>query len=90
MEATVNVNGVVTDGNQAVVSVFDHGFLYGDGVYETLRTYNGVPFAVSAHLDISPDSVPPPTVSRSMCRRPTPPSRPGCGRQCAVSTSVVK
>ena len=50
MEATVNVNGVVTDGNQAVVSVFDHGFLYGDGVYETLRTYNRQPFLLDRHL----------------------------------------
>ena len=50
MEATVNVNGVVTDGDQAVVSVFDHGFLYGDGVYETLRTYNRQPFLLDRHL----------------------------------------
>ena len=50
MEATVNVNGVVTDADQAVVSVFDHGFLYGDGVYETLRTYNRQPFLLDRHL----------------------------------------
>jgi len=50
MEATVNVNGVVTDGDQAVVSVFDHGFLYGDGVYETVRTYNRQPFLLDRHL----------------------------------------
>jgi branched-chain amino acid aminotransferase len=50
MQATVNVNGVVTDGDQAVVSVFDHGFLYGDGVYETLRTYNRQPFLLDRHL----------------------------------------
>ena len=48
--ATVNVNGVVTSGDQAVVSVFDHGFLYGDGVYETLRTYNRQPFLPDPHL----------------------------------------
>ena len=41
MAATVNVNGRVSDQAHAVISVFDHGFLYGEGVYETLRTYNG-------------------------------------------------
>ena len=50
MQATVNVNGVVTDGDRAVISVFDHGFLYGDGVYETLRTYNRQPFLLERHL----------------------------------------
>ncbi len=49
-EAVVNVNGVVTSGDRAVVSVFDHGFLYGDGVYETLRTYNRRPFLADRHL----------------------------------------
>ena len=34
MSATVNVNGKISDERQAVVSVFDHGFLYGEGVYE--------------------------------------------------------
>jgi branched-chain amino acid aminotransferase len=50
MDATVNVNGRVTDGQHAVVSVFDHGFLYGEGIYETLRTYNGVPFLFDRHM----------------------------------------
>ena len=49
-EAIVNVNGVVTPGDRAVVSVFDHGFLYGDGVYETLRTYNRQPFLTDRHF----------------------------------------
>src|SRR4029450_10540392 len=40
MAAIVNVNGRVSDQEHAVISVFDHGFLYGEGVYETLRTYN--------------------------------------------------
>src|SRR5213594_714793 len=35
---------------KAVVSVFDHGFLYGDGVYETLRAYDGRIFMLSQHL----------------------------------------
>jgi branched-chain amino acid aminotransferase len=50
MAATVNVNGRVSDQQHAVVSVFDHGFLYGEGVYETLRTYNGQPFLFDRHM----------------------------------------
>src|SRR5690348_12684445 len=50
MAATVNVNGRVSDQEHAVVSVFDHGFLYGEGVYETLRTYNGQPFLFERHM----------------------------------------
>src|SRR5215510_1567642 len=48
--ATVNVNGRITDEREAVVSVFDHGFLYGEGVYETLRTYTQRPFLLDRHL----------------------------------------
>ncbi len=51
MAATVNVNGRVSDQEHAVISVFDHGFLYGEGVYETLRTYNGEPFLFERHMD---------------------------------------
>src|SRR5512138_3087823 len=50
MAATVNVNGRVSDQEHAVISVFDHGFLYGEGVYETLRTYNGEPFLFDRHM----------------------------------------
>jgi len=50
MAATVNVNGRIADQEHAVVSVFDHGFLYGEGVYETLRTYNGQPFLFGRHM----------------------------------------
>ncbi len=35
---------------EAVVSVFDHGFLYGDGVFETLRAYRGRAFMLGEHL----------------------------------------
>jgi branched-chain amino acid aminotransferase len=34
----------------ALISVFDHGFLYGDGIYETLRTYRGRLFMLQPHL----------------------------------------
>ncbi len=50
MPATVNVNGRLSDQEHAVISVFDHGFLYGEGIYETLRTYNGQPFLFERHM----------------------------------------
>lgn len=50
MAAIVNVNGRVFDQEHAVISVFDHGFLYGEGIYETLRTYNGQPFLFDRHM----------------------------------------
>src|SRR5256885_6168149 len=50
MAATVNVNGRVFDQEHASISVFDHGFLYGEGIYETLRTYNGRPFLFDRHM----------------------------------------
>ena len=50
MGAFVNVNGRISDSEHAAISVFDHGFLYGEGVYETLRTYNGEPFLFDRHM----------------------------------------
>jgi branched-chain amino acid aminotransferase len=50
MTASVNVNGRVFYQDHAVISVFDHGFLYGEGIYETLRTYNGEPFLFDRHM----------------------------------------
>lgn len=50
MSAIVSVNGKITDERQAVISVFDHGFLYGEGIYETLRTYHQRPFLLERHL----------------------------------------
>ncbi len=44
------MNGRITDAADAVIPVFDHGFLYGEGVYETLRTYDGKPFLFDAHM----------------------------------------
>jgi branched-chain amino acid aminotransferase len=51
MSAFVNVNGQISNGEYAAISVFDHGFLYGEGVYETLRTYNGEPFLFDRHVN---------------------------------------
>jgi branched-chain amino acid aminotransferase len=50
MSVLVNVNGKISDGASAAISVFDHGFLYGEGVYETMRTYNGEPFLFDRHM----------------------------------------
>ena len=50
MGTTVSLNGQLLDKEHARVSVFDRGFLYGDSVYEVLRTYSGVPFELGAHL----------------------------------------
>lgn len=50
MGAFVNVNGLISDAAHASIPVFDHGFLYGEGVYETLRTYAGTPFLFDRHM----------------------------------------
>jgi len=46
----VYLNDKFVPQEEAVVSVFDHGFLYGDGVYETLRAYHGQVFKLAEHL----------------------------------------
>jgi branched-chain amino acid aminotransferase len=45
------LNGSLVDPDTASVSVFDHGFTVGDGVFETLKSIGGVPFAVRRHLE---------------------------------------
>jgi branched-chain amino acid aminotransferase len=50
MPTAVNLDGTLVPPAQARVSVFDRGFLYGDSVYEVIRTYGGRPFEVEAHL----------------------------------------
>jgi branched-chain amino acid aminotransferase len=50
MAAVVNVNGRICGERDAVVSVFDHGFVFGEGVYEVLRTYRRQPFLFEAHM----------------------------------------
>lgn len=46
----VVLDGRICAPGEATVSVFDRGFLYGDSVFETLRTYGGVPFELDEHL----------------------------------------
>ena len=50
MTTVVSVDGVLVSPERAVVSVFDRGFLYGDSVYEVVRTYRGTPFEMERHL----------------------------------------
>lgn len=50
MIATVNVDGQISGEREARISVFDHGFLYGEGVYEVLRTYGHQPFLFEPHM----------------------------------------
>jgi branched-chain amino acid aminotransferase len=49
IRGAVYVNGTITSAEHAAVPVYDHGFLYGEGVYETLRTYNKRPFLFERH-----------------------------------------
>ena len=51
MGQLVYVNGNLVQRDQAVVSAFDRSFLYGDGLFETIRAYGGVPFLLEEHLD---------------------------------------
>ncbi len=45
------LNGSLVDEREARVSPFDHGLLVGDGVFETLRVYDGIPFAWRRHVE---------------------------------------
>jgi len=50
------LSGKLVDEKDAVVSVFDHGLLYGDGVFEGIRAYNGRVFLLEEHIDRLYDS----------------------------------
>lgn len=45
------LNDRIVPEHEAMVSVFDHGFLYGDGIYETMRAYNGIVFMLDRHIE---------------------------------------
>jgi len=51
-----SINGVICDASEAKIPVNDHGFLYGDGVFEGLRFYNGRILKLRAHLKRLADS----------------------------------
>lgn len=46
----IYLNGSIIPESKAKISVFDRGFLYGDGVYETLRSYGGIVFMLDEHI----------------------------------------
>jgi branched-chain amino acid aminotransferase group I len=50
MEDKVYVNGTLVPRDKAYISVFDHAFLYGYGLYETMRTYKGRFFLLERHI----------------------------------------
>lgn len=51
MSLTIYLNGRYLPDEEARVSVFDHGFLYGDGVFEGIRVYNGRVFRLEEHVE---------------------------------------
>jgi len=55
-EPLVYINGELVPKSQAKISVFDHGFLYGDGVFESILVTNGVAFKLKEHIDRLYDS----------------------------------
>ncbi len=50
MALKIWLNGKLVDQNDAKITVFDHGLLYGDGVFEGIRVYNGRVFELDAHI----------------------------------------
>lgn len=51
MPTTIWINGEYKTRDEASVSVFDHGLLYGDGVFEGIRAYGGRIFRLAEHID---------------------------------------
>lgn len=51
MAFKVNINGRIVDSEEAQISVLDHGFLFGDSVYEVVRTYGRKPFCLAEHIE---------------------------------------
>lgn len=50
-EGIIFLDGSFVPAAEARVGVYDHGFMYGDGLFETMRAYNGHVFALEAHLE---------------------------------------
>ncbi|MFK8138068.1 MAG: aminotransferase class IV [Bdellovibrionales bacterium] len=51
MKELVSVNGLISAPQDAMVSVYDRGFLFGDAIYEVTRTYGDVLFGLEPHID---------------------------------------
>ena len=72
MSLQVYINGQLVPKEDAKISVYDHGFLYGDGVFEGMRSYAGKVFRLEEHLDRLWDS------ARAICLEiPTTPEKLG-------------
>ncbi|MCW4028240.1 MAG: branched-chain-amino-acid transaminase [Candidatus Bathyarchaeota archaeon] len=50
-ELQIYIDGTFYPKSEAKISVYDHGFLYGDGVFEGIRAYNGFVFKLKEHVD---------------------------------------
>ena len=50
-ELKIYIDGKYYPKSEAKISVYDHGLLYGDGVFEGIRAYNGVVFKLKEHID---------------------------------------
>ncbi len=51
MSLKIYINGMLYDKQDAKISVYDHGLLYGDGVFEGIRSYGGKVFRLAEHID---------------------------------------
>jgi branched-chain amino acid aminotransferase len=51
MSTQICINGKIFGPNEAVISVLDRGLLFGDSIFEVMRTYNQIPFALNQHLE---------------------------------------
>ena len=51
LEMKIYIDGKYYDERNAKISVFDHGLLYGDGIFEGIRAYNGRVFKLKEHID---------------------------------------
>jgi branched-chain amino acid aminotransferase len=51
MTVLVSIDGRIVAPDEAAIPVFDRGFLYGDSIYEVIRTHGSVPFALGEHLE---------------------------------------
>ena len=51
MSLQIFIGGKLYPKEEAKISVYDHGFLYGDGVFEGIRSYSGKAFRLAEHID---------------------------------------
>lgn len=64
----IYINGEIIPHQKAQISVFDHGFMYGAGLFETFRTYRGHPFLLDSHLGRLNKGLRQLNIDRSFCR----------------------